>query len=302
MSAFADEDAAQMWNSQGPVERWTGYLRQRHGLVLRERLGQILEHRATILDTPPLWMSKPYNGALGLAYIGGGQPPVGLLLEAWERGELKLPCDCGGKIHVWFASGSPLSGRHSLSGGCPSCRKSSQPTLVGSGRSTGGFIGPVMQGYDRSLLVDEHKSALPFELIDKFVEGHDVVVRGHSLGSGDVVLEYDYRDDQLNFVGVEAANPSEFSCEWASSDLGGSQAGWETSRFEGIYGLQQHVLRARVNDVGTVLVGVAANRICVRGRGCVMALDGRLPQRVIERWARDSGVLAAAMEAAGGSS
>ena len=174
----------------------------------------------------------------------------------------------------------------------------SQPSLVGSGISAGGFIGPVMQVYDRSLLVDEHKSALPFELIDTFIQGDEVVVRGLTPGSGELVLEYDYRTDRLDFAPVAVENPTKIPCEWGSSDLGRSRSDWETSRFEGLYGLKQDVLLARVE--GTVLLGVAANRICVRGRGCVIALDGRLPLSVIERWARESGVLADAMRAAEG--
>jgi len=116
-------------------------------------------------------MSKPQCASVGLAYIGGGTPPIGLLVAAWRDQHLTLPCVCGGTTYLWFASGSPLSGRHSLTGACPSCGVLSQPKLTGTRKNVGGLVGPVLMRYDRSLFTKEDERAVPFELLPGILRG-----------------------------------------------------------------------------------------------------------------------------------
>ena len=104
-------------------------LRLEHRRILQSDIALFLEHHEE-LETPALWMSKPQCASVGLAYIGGGTPPIGLLVEAWRNQHLTLPCVCGGTTYLWFASGSPLSGRHSLTGACPSCGALARPNIL----------------------------------------------------------------------------------------------------------------------------------------------------------------------------
>ena len=73
--------------------------------------------------------------------------------------------------YLWFASGSPLSGRHSLTGACPSCGALSQPKLTGTRKNVGGLVGPVLMRYDRGLFTKEDDRAVPFELLPAILRG-----------------------------------------------------------------------------------------------------------------------------------
>ena len=145
-------------------------LRLQHRRILQSDIALFLD-RHEALETPALWMSKPQCASVGLAYLGGGTPPIGLLVAAWRDQHLTLPCVCGGTTYLWFASGSPLSGRHSLTGACPSCGALSQPKLTGTRKNVGGLVGPVLMRYDRGLFTKEDDRAVPFELLPAILRG-----------------------------------------------------------------------------------------------------------------------------------
>lgn len=96
--------------------------RREEGALLYEHLQLILDHTDEILGTERYFYCYPGNAFLSLAYLGGGQIPLGALLLLWRDGEMLDACEeCGGVVHIIGAGGSPLSGSHSWWGGCPRC-------------------------------------------------------------------------------------------------------------------------------------------------------------------------------------
>ncbi len=140
--------------------------RQHHARLLELELPLLLEQREWVLADPKLRASRPHCAALGLAFLGGGMPTLGLLLECWAAGELSVPCACGGTVHLWLVSGSPFSGGHSVRGRCPRCGSAGPMRLDGRGRSAGRMVQYVRERHGSELLPAEAEAedgAVPFE-------------------------------------------------------------------------------------------------------------------------------------------
>ena len=103
--------------------------------LLRDNLDLILKYSDLIISTPEYYHSHLIGMPVGLAYMGGYDPPLGALLELWTAVEFIDACDgCGGCLYLVQAGGSPLSGSNKALGICGGCKKKSCKTLsrVGS--------------------------------------------------------------------------------------------------------------------------------------------------------------------------
>lgn len=99
--------------------------------LFRGNLELILENAKFIINTPELYYAS-FNGAtINLAYMGGHQAPVGVLLELWNEGLLVDQCEkCNGSLYIFCAGGSPLSGQNKCSGICRNCKRVSKIELA----------------------------------------------------------------------------------------------------------------------------------------------------------------------------
>lgn len=90
--------------------------------LLRQNLGLLLENAEKIINTPEYFFCPLRTAFLSLAYINGGMMPLGALLLLWKEEKLIETCpDCSGKVYLFSAGGSPLSGSNSWGGICPAC-------------------------------------------------------------------------------------------------------------------------------------------------------------------------------------
>ncbi len=101
--------------------------------LFRDNLDLVLNCSDLIISTPEYYHSHLIGLPVGLAYMGGYDPPLGALLELWAAGEFISVCDdCGGRLYLVQAGGSPLSGSNKVLGVCSWCKKSSCKTLSGT--------------------------------------------------------------------------------------------------------------------------------------------------------------------------
>ncbi len=102
--------------------------------LFRDNLDLILESADLIINTPELYYASFNAANINLAYLGGHQAPIGVLLQLWKDGILMGKCPkCYGKVYIFCAGGSPLSGSHSCLGICRDCRKISKIQLSSVG-------------------------------------------------------------------------------------------------------------------------------------------------------------------------
>jgi hypothetical protein len=87
-----------------------------------EDLQLILDHADDILANERYFYCYQCTAFLSVAYHGGGQLPLGVLILLWRQGEMLDTCTkCGGTVHIFGVGGSPLSGSHSWWGFCIQC-------------------------------------------------------------------------------------------------------------------------------------------------------------------------------------
>jgi hypothetical protein len=95
----------------------------REFILFRENFNLILEYGDFIIKKPELYYSALSGFSINLAYFGGHQAPLGVLLELWRDGILVCQCEiCGGKFYIFCAGGSPLSGTNRCTGICEKCK------------------------------------------------------------------------------------------------------------------------------------------------------------------------------------
>ena len=69
---------------------------------------------------------------LSMAYAGGGYLPLGTLLCFWQQDRFTDTCEeCEGKVYLYGAGGSPLSGSGSMWGRCAQCHKGKKVAFNG---------------------------------------------------------------------------------------------------------------------------------------------------------------------------
>ncbi|ABW66074.1 hypothetical protein [Desulfosudis oleivorans] len=92
--------------------------------LLQENLELILKHQDMILASPELFHSGPVDAVIGLIYMGGHRAPIGVLLRLWQQDLLMALCPhCAGRLYIFSAGGSPLSGINRATGICASCKQ-----------------------------------------------------------------------------------------------------------------------------------------------------------------------------------
>jgi hypothetical protein len=107
------------------IERLKGADRtHKEDTLFINNLDLILSKSATILDDPRLYCCTMESAYIGGMISGCRKIYLGALLELWKKDALNDRCpDCGGKVLIFGAGGSELSGSHSWHGICSVCRK-----------------------------------------------------------------------------------------------------------------------------------------------------------------------------------
>jgi len=84
----------------------------------------IKENAKMIIEDAKLFYCKFHFAMVGNYIMGVRYLPVGVLLLLWEEESMTDYClECGNKIYIIGAGGSPLSGTNSYWGYCPCCKK-----------------------------------------------------------------------------------------------------------------------------------------------------------------------------------
>lgn len=91
--------------------------------VLCEHFEVILKNFKKILENEQYFFCQIGAAFLSMPWIGPDGPiPLGVLVLLWQKRKLIKKCpDCGGKVYVFGAGGSPLSGTHGWWGVCRIC-------------------------------------------------------------------------------------------------------------------------------------------------------------------------------------
>jgi len=102
--------------------------------LFRDNLDLILENTDLIINNPELFHTSFNRTSINLAYLGGNHAPLGVLLQLWRDGILVDECNvCSGKLYIFCAGGSPLSGSNGCIGICGACKAISKKSLPSTG-------------------------------------------------------------------------------------------------------------------------------------------------------------------------
>ena len=149
-----------------------------HEDVFTKNLRRLYEHADQILDTPEWSNARVLTSGCSIAYFGGEVWSLSTVLACWRRGDLYLSCpECGSEFYVYFAGGSPLSGRNSLLGYCVECettRTTTVPEEIGLTR----FVAPARE-FQRQLDEAVGQTVASLEQVVQALGGDvpDVVIR-----------------------------------------------------------------------------------------------------------------------------
>ena len=93
--------------------------------LFSEYLPQILQKADGIIGEREFRYTLIADSAyLHAGVVGGGYLPLGTLLSFWQKNEFTDECHkCGGKVYLFCARGSPLSGGGSMEGVCIDCKR-----------------------------------------------------------------------------------------------------------------------------------------------------------------------------------
>ncbi|MFW6002434.1 MAG: hypothetical protein ACOCQD_03760 [archaeon] len=90
--------------------------------VFKNNIDLLTGNSSIIKEYPEYYFIHLEDLHVGLAYLGDCHIPLGALLELWEQGILVDHCDqCHGKLYIYKAAGSPLSGSNLCIGICLEC-------------------------------------------------------------------------------------------------------------------------------------------------------------------------------------
>ena len=115
--------------------------------VLVRHLGLILGNRDRILHSPILAHVLTFAASFSVAYISGsGYLPMGALLELWDEGLMRAPCQkCSKEIYLFQLGGSPLSGACSWWGICADCHQGFSGNGLPAQRSFGKCLPSILR-------------------------------------------------------------------------------------------------------------------------------------------------------------
>ncbi len=128
------------------VEQWKYILSNLYVLIKNKNL---------ILKTPEYRYSKVCDAFIGTTITGTTILYIGLLLELWEKSFTAQCSKCNGKVYIFNASGSPLSGRHQYQGMCKNCYEFVQ----GSKKSFGELLSPLFdlsKNYKNKTIIEKN--------------------------------------------------------------------------------------------------------------------------------------------------
>jgi len=104
--------------------------RQEMFMLFRENFDLFLKYDDLIINTPEFFHCSFGSGFISVAYLGGYPVSLGALLQLWKTGEWVVVCNqCQGKLYLYGAGGSPLSGSNSCCGICKECKTVSTKIL-----------------------------------------------------------------------------------------------------------------------------------------------------------------------------
>ncbi len=120
--AAAHQVQSQQHRDQHRRRRWDLMAVDRQLHTLRRQCAFLLPRRHAIEQRPDWFDARVLGAGVGVAYLGGGPLRLGDLLALWARDDFTVPSPCcDAALRLYYAAGSPLSGRNTVAGFCEGC-------------------------------------------------------------------------------------------------------------------------------------------------------------------------------------